>query len=71
MDTPFFKGVTKALCTDNPIQELIIGNVPGALGVENCPLENECDKQDTNETETIQVNNEVVENKMNDDKEIS
>ena len=59
------------LCMDNPIQELIIGNVPGALGVENCPLENECYKQDTNETETMQVNNEVDENKMNDDKEHS
>ena len=65
------QGVTKALCMDNPIQELIIGNVPGALGVENCPLENECYKQDANGTETMQVNNEVDENKMNDNKEQS
>jgi len=39
VDTPFFKGVTKALCMDNPIKELIIGNIPGALRVENCPSE--------------------------------
>jgi len=54
---------------DYPIKELIIGNIPGALGVENCQSENECNKQDTNETEIKQVNNEVDENKMNDDKE--
>lgn len=69
VDTPFFKGVTKALCMDNPVQELIIGNVPGALGVESCPSENECFEQDTEETETKQVNNEVDETKTNDDKE--
>jgi len=69
VDTPFFKGVTKASCMDNPIKEMIIGNIPGALGVENCPSQNECNKQDTNETEIKQVNNEVDENKMNDDKE--
>jgi len=46
----------------DPIKELIIGNITGALGVENCPSENECNKQDTNETEIKQVNNEVDEN---------
>ena len=54
---------------DNPIKELIIGNIPGALGVENCPSENECNKQDTNKTEIKQINNEVDGNKMNDDNE--
>jgi len=33
------------------------------------PIKNECNKQNTNETEINQVNNEVDENKMNDDKE--
>ena len=64
VDTPFFKGVTKVVCMDNPIKELIIGNI----GVENCPSQNECNEQDTNETELKQVNNEVDENKMYDDK---
>ena len=64
-----FKGVTKALCMNNPIKELIIENTPGAVGVQNCPSENECNEQDTNETEIKQVNDEVDENKMNDDKE--
>jgi len=64
VDTPFFKRVTKALC-----MELIIGNIPIVFGVENCPSENECNKQDTNKTEIKQINNEVDENKMNDDKE--
>jgi len=63
VDTPFFKGVTKALCMDNPIKELVIGNVPDALGVGNCPSEHECNKQDTNETEIKQVNNKVDETK--------
>jgi len=26
----------KALCMENPVQELIVGNVPGAVGVEAC-----------------------------------
>ena len=30
------KGTVKALCMENPVQELIVGNVPGAVGVEAC-----------------------------------
>ena len=33
IDTPFYKGHAKALCMDHPVQELIIGNSPGALGL--------------------------------------
>jgi len=33
-DTPLYKGHAKALCMDHPLQELIIGNIPGlALGL--------------------------------------
>jgi len=49
--TAIIKVVTKALCMDNPIKESIIGNIPGAGGVKNCPSENECNKQDTNESQ--------------------
>jgi len=31
-----FKGTVKALCMENPVQELIVGNVSGAKGVEAC-----------------------------------
>ena len=36
INTPYYKGTVKALCMENPVQELIVGNVPGAVGVEAC-----------------------------------
>jgi len=33
LDTRYFSGKTKVLCTDNPVQDTIIGNIPGASGV--------------------------------------
>ena len=33
IDTPFYKGHVKALCMDNLVQEVIIGNITGALGL--------------------------------------
>jgi len=32
LDTPYFSGKTKVLCMDNPVQDIIIGNIPGASG---------------------------------------
>lgn len=34
LDTPYYKGVTKVLCMDSPVQDIIVGNIPGALGPE-------------------------------------
>jgi len=36
INTPYYKGILKALCMENPVQELIVGNVSGAKGVEAC-----------------------------------
>jgi len=36
INTPYYKGTVKALCMDNPVQELIVGNVSGSTGVEAC-----------------------------------
>ena len=33
IDKPFYKGHAKAMCMDNPVQEVIIGNIPGELGL--------------------------------------
>ena len=33
LDTPYFSGRTKVLCMDSPVQDIIIGNIPGASGV--------------------------------------
>ena len=33
LDIPFYKGQAKALCMDNPVRELVIGNSPGAHGL--------------------------------------
>jgi len=34
LDTPYFSGKTKGLYMDNPVQDIIIGNIPGASGVQ-------------------------------------
>jgi len=34
LDTPYFIGKTKVLCMDNPVQDITIGNIPGASGVQ-------------------------------------
>ena len=34
INTPYYKGTVKALCMENPIQELIVENTSGATGVE-------------------------------------
>ena len=34
INTLYYKGAVKALCMENPVQELIVGNVLGATGVE-------------------------------------
>ena len=36
IDTTYYKGTVKALCIENPVQEVIVGNVSGAKGVEAC-----------------------------------
>ena len=36
INTPYYKGTVKALCMENPVQELIVGNISGATGVEAC-----------------------------------
>jgi len=36
VSTPYYTGTVKALCTENPVQELLVGNVPGAVGVGAC-----------------------------------
>jgi len=34
LKTPYYTGKAKVLCMENPVQEIIIGNIPGALGAE-------------------------------------
>jgi len=34
LDTPYFIGKTKVLCMGNPVQDIIIGNIPGESGVQ-------------------------------------
>jgi len=37
VQTPFFSGLTTAICMENPIYDLVIGNVPGARDVSISP----------------------------------
>ena len=32
LDTPYYGGTTKVLCMETPVQDIIIGNIPGARG---------------------------------------
>jgi len=34
LKTPYYTGTAKVLCMDSPVQDIIIGNIPGALGAE-------------------------------------
>jgi len=34
LETPYYTDKAKVLCMENPVQEIIIGNIPGALGAE-------------------------------------
>ena len=34
LKTPYYTGTVKALCVENPVQDIIIGNVSGALRAE-------------------------------------
>jgi len=34
LKTPYYTGTAKVLCMDCPVQDIIIGNIPGALGAE-------------------------------------
>ena len=36
INTRFYEGTVKVLCVENPVQELIVGNVSEAKGVEAC-----------------------------------
>jgi len=37
VETPFFTGITTAVCIKNPLYDLVIGNVPGAQDVSISP----------------------------------
>jgi len=37
VETPFFTGITTAVCVKNPLYDLVIGNVPGAQDVSISP----------------------------------
>lgn len=39
IDTPFFRGPVSAMVSDNPIHDLLLGNIPGARPAENPDLE--------------------------------
>ena len=30
LDTPYFTGVTDAVCMENPLYDVVVGNIPGA-----------------------------------------
>ena len=39
IETPYYTGKVKAVCMDNPLYDVIIGNVPGVSDEDNTRLE--------------------------------
>ena len=37
LKTPYYTGTAKVLCMESPVEDIIIGNIPGALGAEIQP----------------------------------
>ena len=37
LETPYYTGIAKVLCIETPVQDIIIGNIPGASGFESKP----------------------------------
>ena len=42
---PVYSGRVEALCLDDPVCDVIIGNIPGTLPIELCPSHKFCDPQ--------------------------
>ena len=42
---PVYSGRVEALCLDDPVCDVIIGNIPGALPIELCPSHKDCEPQ--------------------------
>jgi len=66
INTPYYTGTVKALCMENPVQELIIENMSGATGVE-ASYEGEVTEQsevinDEVDTQPTEVGNEEIGN---------
>jgi transposase InsO family protein len=78
LDTPFFKGTTKVLCMEHPVQDIIIGNIPGALGpdAKNSVVTSELLLDTTCNTQKQEVYDEVggassSSNEDDDDNEVA
>jgi len=37
LETPYYTGIAKVLCVETPVQDIIIGHIPGARGFESKP----------------------------------
>ena len=45
VNCPVYSGGVEALCLDDPVCDVIIGNIPGALPIELCPSHKDCEPQ--------------------------
>jgi len=75
LKTPYYTGTAKVLCMESPVQDIIIGNVPGALGAEtqantdkNINTEHgvEIPQTHNNMNQTEQTNDSVNDDAVND-----
>ena len=45
VNCPVYSGKVYALCLDDPVCDVIIGNILGALPIELCPSHKDCEPQ--------------------------
>jgi len=68
LNTPYYRGTTKVLCMETPVQDIIIGNIPGARGGDvTFDTEHDHDLKRVSDTLTndIEVTQEVTSEQNN------
>ena len=65
INSPFFTGVAKALCMDNPLHDVIIGNIEGAKLPSDTDFTNEVNNKYSNKKTPV-MKSEVIKTSEED-----
>ena len=74
LDTPYYRGTTKVLCMETPVQDIIIGKMPGARGTDAIfDTQHDHDLKRVSDTLTndVRVTQEVTSEQNNSETECS
>jgi len=66
LGTPYYRGTTKVLCMETPMQDIIIGNISGAHGTDVIfDAEHDHDLKHVSNTNDISMTEEVISEQNN------